>query len=98
MKIVLLAFRPTPPLLSAVLPVKLAGTVAARNVLPAAGVVTDAVVGAVLSYVWVGALPVQLFTLVLAAFVADGVTAPAVEDVGGCGAVPELLLKLLSPP
>src|SRR5438067_10266477 len=41
-KVVLLAFRPTPPLLSATLPLKLVGTVAARNALPPAGVVTDA--------------------------------------------------------
>ena len=41
--VVLLAFRPMPPLLSAALPLKLAGTVAAENVLPDAGVVTDAV-------------------------------------------------------
>src|SRR5437660_1253386 len=33
LKVVLLAFRPTPPLLSAVLPVKPAGTVTARNAL-----------------------------------------------------------------
>ena len=49
MKVALLAFSPTPPVLSATLPLKLAGTVAARNKPPLAGVVTDAVVGAVLS-------------------------------------------------
>ena len=45
---VLLAFKPTPPLLSAALPLKMAGTVAARKLLPA-GVVTEAVVGGVQS-------------------------------------------------
>src|SRR5215212_8331010 len=50
-KVVLLTFRPTPAELSAALPLKVAGTVAAANVLPPAGVVTDAVVGAVLSTV-----------------------------------------------
>ena len=49
MKVVLLAFRPTPPLLSATLPLKLAGMVAPRNEPPLAGVVTDAVIGAVIS-------------------------------------------------
>src|SRR5437588_11033333 len=39
----------SPPLLSATLPLKLVGTAAARNELPLAGVVTDAVAGAVLS-------------------------------------------------
>ena len=68
MKVVLLAFRPTPPLLSAVLPVKLAGTVAARSALPAAGAVTEAVIGAVLSKVKMTALPVKLFPTVLVAF------------------------------
>ena len=45
----LLALRPPPPLLSAALPLKLAGAVAARNTLPVAGVVTEAVVGKVQS-------------------------------------------------
>ena len=48
-KVVLLALRPTPPVLSATLPLKLAGTVAARKELPLTGVVTVAVVGTVLS-------------------------------------------------
>ena len=49
-KVVLLAARPTPLLLSATLPPNVAGTVAARK-LPEAGLVTDAVVGAVKSMV-----------------------------------------------
>src|SRR5919201_6668102 len=60
-KVVLLAARPTPPLLSATLPLKLAGTVAARKRLPLAGVVTDAVAGAVLSRVKVMAVPAKVF-------------------------------------
>ena len=59
-KVALLAFRPTPPVLSATLPLKLAGTVAARNELPPAGVVTDAVAGAVLSSVKLTAVPVNV--------------------------------------
>ena len=66
-KVVLLAFRPEPPVPSAALPLKLAGTVAARYMLPSAGVVADAVEGVTFAFTW-------------------------------CGAVPELLLKLLSPP
>ena len=50
MKVVLLAFKPTPPLLSAALPLKMAGTVAARKLL-AAGAVTEAVVGGVQSLI-----------------------------------------------
>ena len=60
-KVVLLAFKPPPPLLSAALPPKVAGTVAARKALPSAGVVTDATVGAVASRVKVLALPVKVF-------------------------------------
>src|SRR5437588_510540 len=48
-----------PPLLSATLPLKLAGTVAARKELPPAGVVTVAVVGAVLSRTKLTAVPVN---------------------------------------
>src|SRR5438034_358948 len=59
-KVVLLAVRPTPPALSATLPPKLAGTVAARKELPPAGVVTVAVAGAVLSRVKLTAAPVKL--------------------------------------
>src|SRR5437764_688540 len=59
-KVVVLAARPTPPLLSATLPPKLAGTVAGRNELPAAGVVTEAVAGAVLSRVKLTAVPVKV--------------------------------------
>src|SRR5437763_56796 len=58
-KVVLLAARPTPPVLSATLPLKLAGTPAARNALPPAGVVTEAVAGAVLSRVKLTAAPVK---------------------------------------
>src|SRR5438093_13342520 len=50
-KVVLLVFRPDPPLLSAALPLKLDGTVADPKVPPFAGAVTDAVTGAVLSRV-----------------------------------------------
>ena len=46
----LLAFKPAPPLLSAALPLKMAGTVAARKLL-AAGAVTEAVVGGVQSLI-----------------------------------------------
>src|SRR5437763_764415 len=67
-KVVLLAARPTPPLLSATLPLKLAGTVAARNALPLAGVVTEAVAGAVLSSVKLTAVPVKVFPALSVAF------------------------------
>src|SRR5438034_204008 len=59
-KVVLLAERPTPPVLSVTLPLKAAGTVAARKMLPSAGVVTEAVVGAVLSRVKLTALPLKV--------------------------------------
>src|SRR4051794_9192013 len=59
-KVALLAARPTPPALSATLPLKLAGTVAAAKELPLAGVVTDAVVGAALSRVKLTAVPVNI--------------------------------------
>ena len=59
-KVVLFAFRPAPPLLSAALPLKLAGTVVAENVLPFAGAVTEAVIGLVLSSVKVMAVPLKL--------------------------------------
>jgi hypothetical protein len=48
---VLFMSRPLPVELSAALPLNVAGTVAARKLLPFAGVVTEAVVGAVLSTV-----------------------------------------------
>ena len=67
-KVVLLAFRPAPPLLSAALPVQLAGTAAAWKALPLAGVVTDAVAGAVLSRVKVTALPVKVLPTLSVAF------------------------------
>ena len=56
-KVVLLVFKPTPPLLSAALPLNAAGTEAARKALPFAGAVTDAVIGTVLSNVKVTAVP-----------------------------------------
>src|SRR5207248_2209797 len=60
-KVALLRARPAPPLLSATLPLKLAGTPAVRNALPLAGVVTEAVAGAVLSRVKLTAVPVKVF-------------------------------------
>src|SRR5260221_6985114 len=47
--VVLFAFNPPPPVLSAALPLKAGGTVAARYELPFAGVVTEATVGSVAS-------------------------------------------------
>src|SRR5439155_1335915 len=67
-KVVLLALRPTPPLLSATLPLKLVGTAAVRNELPLAGVVTDAVAGAVLSRVKLTAVPVKVLPALSVAF------------------------------
>jgi hypothetical protein len=52
-KVALFAFRPEPVELSATLPLKLAGTVAARKKVPFPGVVTEAVIGAVESLVTV---------------------------------------------
>ena len=60
MNVALLAARPTPPLLSATLPLKVAGTLAAVNALPLAGVVTEARTGAVLSSRKLTAVPVKL--------------------------------------
>ena len=68
MNVVLLAFRPAPPLLSATLPVQLAGTAAAWKALPLAGVVTDAVAGAVLSSVKETAVPVKVLPTLSVAF------------------------------
>jgi hypothetical protein len=48
-KVALFAFKPEPVELSATLPLKFAGTFAAVKALPAAGVVTEAVIGAVAS-------------------------------------------------
>src|SRR5438067_2445525 len=59
-KVVLLAASAAPPLLSATLPLKAAGTVAGRNERPPAGVVTVAVAGAVLSRVKLTAVPVNV--------------------------------------
>jgi hypothetical protein len=60
-KVVLFAPRPTPPELSATVPLKVVGTVAPRKKPPFAGAVTDAVTGAVESFVTVAdALPVLL--------------------------------------
>ncbi len=58
-KVVVLAFRPTPPVLSATLPLKFAGTAAAWKKFPPDGVVTDAVAGAVSSRAKLTALPVN---------------------------------------
>lgn len=44
-KVVLLRFRPLPPMLSATLPPKVPGTPAVRRTIPFEGVVTMAVVG-----------------------------------------------------
>ena len=51
------AFRPPPPVLSATLPLKFAGTVAARKIPPAAGAATAEVTGAVSSRVKLAAVP-----------------------------------------
>src|SRR5437867_1507391 len=56
-KVVLFAPRPPPPALSAALPLKLVGTPAVAKMLPLTGVVTEAMIGAVLSKVKVTALP-----------------------------------------
>ena len=82
-KVVLSAFRPTPPLLSAALPLKLAGTVAARKELPLAGVVTDAVAGAVLSSVKLTALPVKVLPALSVAFAVTVYVPSACEDQVG---------------
>ena len=58
-KVVVLAFKPTPPLLSAAAPLMAAGAVAARNALPLAGPVTE-IAGAVLSRVKLTGLPMKL--------------------------------------
>src|SRR5437763_4133828 len=59
-KVVLLAARPTPPGLSATLPLNLVAKVLALNVRWSAGVVTEAVAGAVLSRVKLTAAPVKV--------------------------------------
>ena len=79
----LLALRPTPPLLSAALPLKLAGTEAARKALPLAGVVTDAVAGAVLSKVKVTAVPVKVLPTLSVAFACTVYVASGCEDQVG---------------
>src|SRR5947208_1108661 len=63
-KVALLEFRPTPPLLSATLPLKLTGTVAARKELPFAGFVTAAVAGAGRASVKLTAVPLTLLPTV----------------------------------
>ena len=75
----LLAFRPTPLLLSAALPLQLAGTVEALKELPLVGVVTDAVVGAVLSNVKVLAAPAKVLPAASVA-VACTVYVPSTAD------------------
>ena len=79
----LLALRPTPPLLSAALPLKLAGTEAARKAFPLAGVVTDAVAGAVLSSVKLTALPVKVLPALSVAFAVTVYVPSACEDQVG---------------
>src|SRR5436305_1738394 len=79
MNVVLLAFRPAPPLLSAALPLQLPGTAAALKLLPFAGVVIEAAAGAVLSSVKVTAVPANVFPL-LSAAVAGTVYVPSVCD------------------
>src|SRR5947199_10145758 len=69
-----------PPLLSAALPLKLAGTVAAENVVPDTGVVTDAVAGAVLSKVKVIALPVNVLPDLSVAFACTRYVPSVCED------------------
>ena len=59
-KVVLLAFWPMPPVLSATLPLKVAGTAEAWKKFPPAGVVTEAMAGAVSSRVKLTALPVKV--------------------------------------
>src|SRR5262249_2757135 len=64
-KVVLLALRPTPPVLSATLPLKLVGTLLRAPVMAVyerlpAGVVTVAVAGAVLSRMKVTAVPLKV--------------------------------------
>ena len=78
-KVVLFAFRPTPPLLSAALPLQLAGTPEALKELPLAGVVTEAVVGAVLSNVKVIAVPAKVLPAASVA-VACTVYVPSTAD------------------
>ena len=81
--VVLSALRPTPPLLSAALPLKLAGTVVARKELPLAGVVTDAVAGAVLSSVKLTALPVKVLPALSVAFAVTVYVPSVCEDQVG---------------
>ena len=59
-KVVLLAFRPMPLVLSATLPLKAVGTADAWKKLPPAGVVTEAAMGAVSSRVKLMALPTKV--------------------------------------
>ena len=82
-KVVLSAFRPTPPPLSAALPLNVAGTVAAEKELPVAGVVTVAVVGAVLSSVKVTALPVNVLPALSVAFAVTVYVPSVCEDQVG---------------
>ena len=58
-KVALLAFSPTPPVLSATLPMKARGAAVAWKIFPPDGVVTAAVTGAVSSRVKLTALPVK---------------------------------------
>ncbi len=60
MKVALLANMPTPPGLSATVPLKLAGTALAWKKFPPDGVVTDAMTGAISVRVKLTALPVKV--------------------------------------
>src|SRR5207248_734849 len=59
-KVVLLALRPTPPLLSATLPLNLAGTLLGPNERLPPGLITEVRTGAVLSRMKLTAVPVKL--------------------------------------
>src|SRR5437667_454559 len=78
-KVVLSALSRTPPLLSAALLLKLAGTVVARKELPLAGVVTEAVAGAVLSSVKLTAVPLKVLPTLSVAFTCT-VYVPSLSD------------------
>src|SRR5439155_1403450 len=95
-KVVLLALRPTPPLLSAVLPLKLAGTVAGRKALPFAGVVTDAVIGPAPSRMKVTAVLVPVLPTLSVAFACTVYVASAcVDHVGSVALLVHVTAVLL---
>jgi len=87
-KVVLSAFKPEPlAFASAALPLKVAGTVDARKVLPAAGVVTVAVAGAVLSNVKVTALPAKVLPALSVAVAVTVYVVSVCEDHVGIAAL-----------